>query len=341
MASKEALINCFRTRNEAVTIEEPQGNRILVVRVPRAMHRSKPVYTRGNPLTGSYRRNGEGDYHCSEDEVSAMLRDAGSDPSDSPAVESLELDAICPDTLQRYRDELELKRPGYPWARLGNEDLLVRLGAAGFGSDSRIHPTRAGLVMFGFEHQIVRELPFYFLDYRETGTARRWDDRLTSSDGDWSGNVLDFWLRVSQKLSSMLRRPFNLDARMMRVDDTPLHRALREGLTNVLLHADYCSPSSCTVVVYDNRAVFTNPGTMLVDPQIALSGGTSRTRNPMLARMFNPIAIGERAGSGFDAMREGCAWAGAGGPEIGEDYGPDRVTLTLPTIASNSTRNAL
>ena len=36
---------------------------------------NKPVYIDGNPLN-SYRRNGEGDYKCTEEELRAMYRDA-------------------------------------------------------------------------------------------------------------------------------------------------------------------------------------------------------------------------------------------------------------------------
>ena len=33
--------------------------------------------------------------------------------------------------------------------------------------DGRVYPTVAGLLMFGHEYDITREMPDYFLDYRE------------------------------------------------------------------------------------------------------------------------------------------------------------------------------
>ena len=36
----------------------------------------KPVYINNNILTGTFQRNNEGDYHCSVDEIKAMLRDS-------------------------------------------------------------------------------------------------------------------------------------------------------------------------------------------------------------------------------------------------------------------------
>ena len=51
------------------------GDRIIVIEVPRAQCCYKPVFIDGNPVSGTYRRNGEGDYHCTEEEMRAMYRD--------------------------------------------------------------------------------------------------------------------------------------------------------------------------------------------------------------------------------------------------------------------------
>ena len=39
-----------------------------MIYVPEAKREQKPVYTGGDMFKGTYRRNGEGDYHCSGDE---------------------------------------------------------------------------------------------------------------------------------------------------------------------------------------------------------------------------------------------------------------------------------
>ncbi len=51
---------------------------------------------------------------------------------------------------------------------LSDSDYLERIGAvARFDLDGKLYPTLAGLLMFGHEYQILRELPEYFLDFRE------------------------------------------------------------------------------------------------------------------------------------------------------------------------------
>lgn len=58
-----------------MTIENANGKDIIVIRVPRVARTEKPVYINGNPITGSFRRDCEGDCKCSKEQVQAMMRD--------------------------------------------------------------------------------------------------------------------------------------------------------------------------------------------------------------------------------------------------------------------------
>ena len=53
---------------------------MVIVRVPRAIRKLLPVFINNDMLDGSYRRNGEGNYHCTRREINVMVRD--SYPSD-------------------------------------------------------------------------------------------------------------------------------------------------------------------------------------------------------------------------------------------------------------------
>ena len=56
-----------------VCIREINGKHIISITVPRAKDADKPVYINGSPFTGTYKRNGDGDYRCSIFEVQAMI----------------------------------------------------------------------------------------------------------------------------------------------------------------------------------------------------------------------------------------------------------------------------
>ncbi|MFC5221077.1 ATP-binding protein [Bifidobacterium leontopitheci] len=287
-----------------------------------------------NPLTGTYRRNGEGDYHCSSDEYRAMIRDQGDEPIDGTVVEEMGLESIDIPTLNSYRNLLKAQRPGHPWLELPDDELLWRLGAARRLPGSRqLHPTRAGLLMFGDERYITEEFARYLLDFRLiTDTAtRRWDDRIMSADGTWPGNVFGFWTRVTPKLVDGLPMPFNLPNGIMRLDDTPLRKAIREAFANALGHADYFGGTGVVVIRHGNERIdFRNPGTLRLEQSLIERGGLSDARNPGIMKMFNLLGIGERAGSGFDTLRAGTRSENLSDPMLHEELNPDRVTLSMP-----------
>lgn len=79
-----------------------------------------------------------------------------------------------------------------------------------------------------------------------TGRSIRWTDRLQSSSGVWTGNLFNFFFRVNTKLAKDLKIPFRLDG-INRIDDTPVHKALREALANCLVNTDFFIPRGIVI----------------------------------------------------------------------------------------------
>lgn len=57
--------------------EISDGNEIVVITVPKADRNERPVFIGTDPFTGTYKREGDGDYRCTRDEVGEMLRKSG------------------------------------------------------------------------------------------------------------------------------------------------------------------------------------------------------------------------------------------------------------------------
>lgn len=183
--------------------------------------------------------------------------------------------------------------------------------------------------MFGQEYIITREFPEYFLDYREhLDPSLRWSDRLYSTTGEWSGNLYDFFFLVYNKIIRDLKVPFKLEG-VSRIDDTPVHKAIREALANCLINTDYYG--RCGIVIHkdQNSITMENPGTIRLGREQMLKGGISDPRNKTLMKMFNMINIGERAGSGVPNIFDVWEKEGWKRPELQEQYDPDRTILTL------------
>jgi hypothetical protein len=73
---------------------EVDGDAILVIYVPRAKRDDKSVYINNDIFGGTYRRDWEGDYHCTKAEIRGMLRDATENTSDMKIVEQFDLTVI-------------------------------------------------------------------------------------------------------------------------------------------------------------------------------------------------------------------------------------------------------
>mgnify|MGYP003318128712 CR=1 FL=1 len=169
----------------------------------------------------------EGDYHCSKAEIKGMLRDAASETADTKILEHFDISVIATESFRGFRNHHKGYRPEHVFNNLPDDEYMAKIGAADLGEDGKLHPTTAGLLMFGEEYNIIKEFPEYFLDYREVlDPSIRWTDRLQSSSGDWSGNVFDFFFRVLGKITKDIKKPFKLDG-IQRIDDTPVHKAVK------------------------------------------------------------------------------------------------------------------
>ncbi len=330
--------NLLNTNN--VLVKEFNGYPVLEIKLEPAPVEYKPVFINNNILTGTYRRNHEGDYRCTPSEIKAMLRDAESKSQDLYCLEELGLDVLSKDTIATYKNRLLALKPEHVFAQGDEKDFLEYLGAIRVGKDGNYHPTRAGLLMFGYSYKIVYEFPEYFVDYQEhysNDINQRWTDRITSDNGDWSGNLYDFYCKVSKKLTSDLKTPFIIKDNV-RIDETEMHKAVREALCNAVSNSDFYQPQGLIVHKYKDKMEFINPGCLRMSVEKMFKGGDSNARNKTILKMFNVVGIGERAGSGFPQIVRACIEFGYNQPVIQDTFKPDRTTLTVFSVKKADTK---
>ncbi len=325
-------------KNTDVDTHSIRGRVVLSICVPRASRQQRPVHTGLNPLTGTYRRNYEGDYHCSEQEVARMLADRSEEPADSVILDGFGLEDLDEGSLQQYRNRFSARTPSHPWLSEDCRGFLSKLG--GWRRD-RLKEyeglTLAGLLMFG-KVDVIRSaeaVPAYHLDYREhlsEDATTRWTDRLTV-DGTWEANLFQFYQRVVQRLSADLQLPFHLDRDLVRQGETVVHEAIREALANGLIHADYRGEGGVVVEKHRDRFEVSNPGTLLVSLEQLFKGGVSECRNKALQTMFLMIGAAEKAGSGIDKIWQGWRSQHWRSPSIQEQVQPTRVRLVMPMVS--------
>ncbi|MCM1557159.1 MAG: hypothetical protein NC087_06455 [Anaeroplasma bactoclasticum] len=326
---KKVSSNLLSDKN--VKVEQVDSSYILVIEIPEATRYEKPIYINDNPLL-AYRRNFEGDYKVTRLELSNMLRDADINSPDSYIVENMGLDVFNQETIEGYKNLfIANKGEEHVFSKEPLEKFLFHIGAINYDENNVPHPTKAGLLMFGYDYHIVRVYPNYFLDYQDHRHKigdMRWSNRICSSVGDWSGNLLDFYWRIANKLVEDLPIPFKLEG-FFRVDNTPMHDAMREALCNTLCNADFNNSRGLVVKQYEDNIYFTNPGALAMPLNKALKGGTSDARNKTILAMFNNIKIGERGGTGIPKIWTATKDAEYPTPILIDSFNPDITELTV------------
>ena len=86
---------------------------------------------------------------------------------------------------------------------------------------------------------------------------------------------------------------------VVRKDDTLQAKAVREAVTNMVIHADFMVNGVLKVEKYDHCFVLTNPGLLKLPIEQIYKGGESKARNQRMQNMFRMIGYGENLGSGF------------------------------------------
>lgn len=330
---------------ELVTVE---GKTILVATVRKASRRERPIYCGRIPIGHTFRRNFEGDYQCSDDEVGRMLADQSEQPADSQILDGFSLEDLDRASLQQYRQRFQARAPMHPWLSEDDLGLLTKLGAWRRDRNSgKEGLTVAGLLMFG-KDDAIRDpdaLPLYHVDYQEWTSDSdndRWTDRLYP-DGTWIANLFQFYQLALKKLTQDLKLPFQLSTDLHRHDETSAHEAVREAFVNSIIHADYRGAGGVVIVRTRGGITLSNPGSLLVSMQQLKEGGVSECRNKSLQLMFQMIGGAERAGSGIDKILKGWQAKHLGAPGIVTTHQPERVQCILPftSLVSEELKSAL
>ena len=294
-------VNVNLLKDEDVEIVEMASKKVLAINVPRADYNTRPVYINNNPISGTFIRNHEGDYHCPKELVAMMLRDANFEGNDRLFLKHYTMNDIDIPTLERYRNHFHSRLPDHPFNSLDHTEFLRQMGGFTLDRESGMECLNmAGLLMFGKGLPIRDRFDNLRLDYIDKShliSDQRYSDRLTY-DGMWENNLFNFVTMVLPKLTRELPRPFKMEG-MVRDDDTPQHKAVREAMTNCIIHADLMLNSVLKVEKYDNKFVFTNPGLLRLPVEQIYAGEETRARNQRIQNMFRMIGFGENLGSGF------------------------------------------
>ena len=141
--SKKVSANILN--NSSIYLKNIDEKDIIVIEVPKAERRARPVYIGENPFnegkhSGTYRRNHSGDYKCSKEEIQRMIADQLEESQDSLILDGFEIEDLNKETINSFRNRLRAVKPNHPWISLDDKEFLYKLGAYGKDRKTKTEP---------------------------------------------------------------------------------------------------------------------------------------------------------------------------------------------------------
>lgn len=207
--------------------------------------------------------------------------------------------------------------------KLNRNDLRV-LGML-TADQGKLVPTIGGVLLFGRER--LAAFPDAFL------RAGRFagNDKTAILD---SADIKDYLPRVVDQALAFVQRNTRRaiairDSQNTESWEFPL-LALREAITNALVHADYAQTGvPIRLAIFDDRIEIDNPGGLPTGLTVSdIRRGVSKLRNRVIGRVFHELGLIEQWGSGIARMTHACLQAGLAEPALEELGSGFRVTLT-------------
>ena len=270
------------------------GKLVLAFFIPSSPF--KPIYFTSERNT--FIRTGSGDRRASDFEITAMLRDQSFGTKSEQTIAESSTEMLNRDSLESYLEQIKAFNPEFPYSKLPIEKFCEKTGIAKKGK-----LTYGGLLMFGKRDEIQYHVNNFWIDMLEIpgdnmGNANpRYTFRMPEQENIW-----EYYNVLIQRLRTHIDAPFTPGPNGFSPDDNSQLYALREGLVNMLAHADYFSPMHSTIRIFTDRIEFQNPGRFPFDLKELRSQNHSMPRNPTLIRLFRYAKLSENAGYGIDKM---------------------------------------
>lgn len=319
------------SENDVVEIDVDNA-RIMVIRVPEADYRQKPIYLNKN-RERSCKRTFEGDYLLTDEDIAMMVRDSMTEASDFSLMEHCGMSHIDAETLRKYRTAFNIRNTGHPFSDLSDKEFLIQMG--GYMVDEvsgKEGLTLAGVLMFGKVLTVRNLFPNLRMDYLDlsnipAGSGLKWNERLTY-DGRWENNLYNFITFVMGKITFGIPSPGVVKG-TVRNDDSLVYQALREGVTNSVIHSDFRVEGTLRIDKRDDSIELRNPGILKLSREKIYKGNHSRARNPKIQDMLRMIGFGDNIGSGFPLILKAWNEESWIKPDLNEDRDLCEVSLKL------------
>jgi predicted HTH transcriptional regulator len=190
----------------------------------------------------------------------------------------------------------------------------------------RLVPTNGGILLFGVQREAV--FPDAWIQVGRFAGTTRTGILDTREIHDYLANAIPLAVEFVQKHA---RRSLKIEGVHRQERWSIPLPAVREAITNAVVHADYSQRGApVRVLVFDDRVEVENPGLLPFGLTIDdIQNGVSKLRNRVIGRVFKELGLIEQWGSGIRRMIDTCSESGLPAPEFQEIGTHFRVTFRL------------
>lgn len=299
-----------------------EGSPVIVASIPAMRPSDKPCYVKASDrYSGSYIRTGDGDMRLSPYEVDRLIDEHRQPNYDGSIVDAAEMSDLDADLVKGLLTR-ERRIHARNFAKLSDDEALVKLGVAKADEGGVMRPTLAGLIALGeYPQQYYPRLNISFACYPGTRKSDVTEAGQRLIDSSTMVGPIPFM--VEDAIAAIARNTRSgalIDGAFRKeVPDYP-PVALREAIVNALMHRDYSPQSLGTPVqldLYVDRLEIINPGGLYGNVTIASLGktGISATRNQHLANILENTPyedgsfVAENRGTGYQTIEAELAEA--------------------------------
>lgn len=219
----------------------------------------------------------------------------------------------CPDTDLESLDMERVKKAFATIDRKVDVGTLETLGIL-VPYAGKLVCSNGGMILFGSDH--LRER--YFPNATVRCARFRGTEKVDFIDQyDVQGTIIE----AMEEVPRFIRRNIRLAAKIEGIqrEDLPEYSsiAVREVLTNAVVHADYsCGGMNPRVVIFSDRLEIESPGMLPFGYTLNdFISGVSRIRNKVIARVFRELNLMEEWGTGYKRITEACRVGGYSNPD--------------------------
>jgi len=271
-------------------------------------------------------RIGSSSMPANKEEIGRLYREGSSKSQDVYPVENATLGDIDLKAIENYlkKSKLTKKLDKNYINELMLKEHFVAL------ENGKLVPTIAGILLFGKNTYLDMHHSEVKADRYVGDTRVEWLDRR-----DLRGTLFDIIKQAEEFFLRNMRTPAKVVGFKTEVRTEYPIDALREAIINALVHRDWHNQETILIRMYNSFVEILSPGELLSPitiEKIKRNDYTPKTRNKIIAGVFNNLKIMDKRGTGFLRIREDMEKWGLPQPEFEERLGWFVIKFRNPNV---------